>query len=223
VSVVVPVWDREHLLGACLDSILAQTLAPLEVIVVDDGSSDASAAVAEARPDVRVMRRAHEGPAAARNAGLAVVTGELVALCDSDDLWHERKLERQVAHLQANPHCDVVLCRHETIFDEGVEQPDWLRPDAVYGDLDGVSTSSGLFRREALDGVTYRDDIGLGEGFDVLVQVRRAGRVIEVLDDKLWSRRIHGNSLMDARNPEAKTGMLQSVRSHLRDRRASEG
>jgi glycosyltransferase involved in cell wall biosynthesis len=222
VSVVVPVWNREHHLDACLESLLAQTHPLVEVIVVDDGSTDRSAAVAEAHAGVRVLRRAHEGLPATRNAGIDASTGSLVGFCDSDDVWHPEKAERQVRHLAENPGCDVVLCRQVTFFDEGVPHPDWLRPDLVRGDLDGVSTQSGLFRRHVFAEIRYQDDVLLGEGFDLIAQVRWAGFGIDVLEERLWGRRIHGRSLMDARSEDAEAGMFRSIRKHLRAQRPAE-
>ena len=87
-SVIVPVRDGEATLGASLASVLERADRLLEVIVVDDGSTDASAAVAEALgPPVRVLRQAGAGPAAARNAGVAAARGRLVGFLDADDLW----------------------------------------------------------------------------------------------------------------------------------------
>jgi glycosyltransferase involved in cell wall biosynthesis len=219
--VVVPAWNRERYLDACLESLQDQTHPRIEVIVVDDGSTDRSAEVAEAHDGVRVLRRPHEGLPATRNAGIAAATGTLVGFCDSDDVWHAEKAERQVRHLAEHPDCDVVLCRQVTFFDEGVPHPDWLRPDLVRGDLDGISTQSGLFRRHVFDEVSYQGDVLLGEGFDLIAQARWAGFGIEVLEERLCGRRIHGDSLMDARNEEAEAGMFRSIRKHLRAQRAA--
>jgi len=88
ISVIVPVFNRADLLPATLDAILGQTLPPLEVIVVDDGSTDATPAVLHRyEPRIRVLRVPNGGDLAARNAGMALARGQLLAFCDSDDLW----------------------------------------------------------------------------------------------------------------------------------------
>lgn len=101
VSVVIPAYDAVSTLRATLSSVLAQTHRALEVLVVDDGSRDATAAVAAAAaerdPRVRVLRQANAGVAVARNAGLAQARGEWVATVDADDLWHPEKIARQLA------------------------------------------------------------------------------------------------------------------------------
>lgn len=103
-SVVVPVRDGEATLGASLASILERADGLLEVIVVDDGSRDASAAIAEALgPPVRVLRQAGAGPAAARNAGVAAARGRLVGFLDADDLWLAGTPDPRRALLDAEP------------------------------------------------------------------------------------------------------------------------
>ena len=104
VSCVVPVHNGERYLGEALDSIAAQTHRPIEIIVVDDGSTDGSAAVAGRHPAaVRLHAQPNAGPAAARNRGLRDARGEYLAFLDADDLWHPEKLECQMARFRIRP------------------------------------------------------------------------------------------------------------------------
>lgn len=120
VSIVVPAYNAERWLGETLDSVLAGQYQDFEIVVVDDGSRDATAAVAQARgAKVRVLRQANAGMSAARNAGIAASTGEFVALLDADDLWHPHKLALQVAALDAHP--DVGLCYSEFFSWDGLQ------------------------------------------------------------------------------------------------------
>lgn len=113
VSVLVPSYNAERYLPESVPSVLAQTWKRLEVIVIDDGSVDSTAAVAAelARTDdrVRVVRREHRGVSAARNAGFAELRGELLCLLDADDIFLPDKLERQVAFLKLFPSVDLVF------------------------------------------------------------------------------------------------------------------
>jgi glycosyltransferase involved in cell wall biosynthesis len=218
VSVVVPVYEGERYLAECLDSLVAQDHPAMELLVVDDGSTDGSAAIAERYPQVRLLRREHEGLGATRNAGIDAAAGELIGFCDADDWWKPNKASVQVAHLDAHPRVDIVLCRQDTYFEAGVSQPDWLIPDQRYGDLDGVSATSGLFRRSVFDHLRYRTDMATGSDFNLLVQARAAGFGIEVLDESLRVRRIHGDSMSDREGP-AFDQMFVTVREHLRRRR----
>lgn len=100
VTVVVPTYNRAHFIEETVRSILAQSLPPFEVIIVDDGSTDDTVDVcARFHEPVRYLRRQNAGAAAARNAGIQAATGDWIAFCDSDDVWHTRKLEHQRAAL----------------------------------------------------------------------------------------------------------------------------
>jgi hypothetical protein len=105
VSVIVPAYNAEAFLDETLASIRAQTYRALEIIVVDDGSTDATATIAERHaaedPRVRLIRQANAGVGAARNAGLSLATGRYVAPVDADDLWRPEKIARQMAALSA--------------------------------------------------------------------------------------------------------------------------
>jgi len=118
VSVVIPAHDAAQTLAATLDSVLAQTYPRIEIIVVDDGSRDATPAVlARHAPRVRAVRQAHGGLAAARNAGLAAARGAFIALLDADDLCEPERIGAQVALMTRRP--DVVLSASDfSCFDD---------------------------------------------------------------------------------------------------------
>jgi teichuronic acid biosynthesis glycosyltransferase TuaG len=111
VSVIIPAFNRAHWLADAVNSVLAQTHGRSEVLVVDDGSTDATFEVArrlaDSDPRVRPFRQANAGVAAARNLALAAARGRYVAFLDSDDWWLPEKLERQVAAIVAT---DAKLC-----------------------------------------------------------------------------------------------------------------
>jgi glycosyltransferase involved in cell wall biosynthesis len=215
---VVPVFDGARFLGECLTSLLAQDYPAIEVVVVDDGSSDGSADIAESFAGVRVIRRPHEGLGPTRNAGLRATTGTLIGFCDADDTWKPEKARLQVDYLQAHPACAVVLCRQDTIVEPGVEPPAWLVPDQIRGDLDGISPTSGLFRREVFERLGgFRTDMLMGADFNLLVRTRTAGFEIALIERPLRVRRIHDDN-MTTRHGAAKAAMFQTVREHLRSR-----
>ncbi|HEY0527697.1 MAG TPA: glycosyltransferase family 2 protein [Gemmatimonadaceae bacterium] len=100
VSVVIPSYNRADLLQHTVDSILRQTIAPAEIIVVDDGSTDDTQRICAGFPTiVKCLRQNNQGLPAARNTGIRASTGDWIAFCDSDDLWAENKLEIQLAAL----------------------------------------------------------------------------------------------------------------------------
>jgi glycosyltransferase involved in cell wall biosynthesis len=213
ISVIVPVFDGEQFLGECLESVLSQTHAVDEVIVIDDGSTDGSAEVAESFAGVRVLRRDHEGVSSARNAGLAVASGALIGFCDADDRWLPTKTERQVEHLASNPDAACALCRCAIELEPGMAMPDWLAPDVVYGDLGGVLPLSGLFRRSLFDEVgEFAGESA--EDFDLLVRARTAGARIDIVPEQLLIRRIHDRNTTHQWGSLA-PGLFNRLREHL--------
>lgn len=119
-TVIVPAYQAESFLGNTLATVAGQTRPPVELIVVDDGSTDATIAVVEsfalAHPElsVRLLRNEHRGPGAARNAGIRAAQSDWIAFLDSDDLWHPRKLETMLAAIEARPGGNF-YCHNETI------------------------------------------------------------------------------------------------------------
>lgn len=132
VSVVIPTFNRAHSLGRAIDSVLGQTYADLELIVVDDGSSDGTAELMRSFTDPRlryVQQARNLGVSAARNRGIAEARGEWLAFLDSDDLWLAQKLERQFAALQGVDCVASYCCMLRIEGEKQTRIP--YRPDAV--------------------------------------------------------------------------------------------
>jgi glycosyltransferase involved in cell wall biosynthesis len=114
VSVVIPTWNRARLLCEAVDSALAQSFIDSEIVIVDDGSTDETAAVVAARygalSRVRYVRQPNSGPATARNRGIRESRGSLIAFLDSDDLWERSKLGIQVEQLDRNADAALSFC-----------------------------------------------------------------------------------------------------------------
>ena len=180
VSVVIAAHDAEDFVAAAIGSALAQTYAELEVIVVDDGSGDATAQVVEGvaatDPRVRLIRTENRGPSAARNHAVGLARGELIAPLDADDLWARDKIERQVAAMQqAGPDVALVYGWTSAIDEQGrVLAPLWRRRsetgqvrDLVIADGLIGNASVPIFRRTLFDRVGgYDEDLRLGEDWD---------------------------------------------------------
>jgi glycosyltransferase involved in cell wall biosynthesis len=126
VSVVIPAYNSASTLSRSIDSVLAQTWAAREIIVVDDGSTDATANVIASYGDrVRGIRQANAGPSAARNRGIEAAHGEYVAFLDADDYWLPAKLERQVALLAAQPELGFCSTATRVVDPAGTHVGDW--------------------------------------------------------------------------------------------------
>jgi glycosyltransferase involved in cell wall biosynthesis len=108
VSIIIPAYNSERTIAAAIESAVSQNFPNAEIVVVDDGSTDATPQVLEAyEGSIKVKRQANAGAAAARNAGVAASVGEYLAFLDADDLWLPRRLERTVSALETNP--DTVM------------------------------------------------------------------------------------------------------------------
>jgi len=186
VSVVIPTYNGEAFLRKTLLSVLAQDYEPIEVIVVDDGSSDGSVAIARSFPEVQVLARDHEGAGIARNVGIGAARGEFVANVDHDDLVAPWKLTVQVGYLLEHPEVAATLGRQKWI-----NPPPTLKRDLVYGELDGIPCSSVVARTSVLREVGgFIDDDGGDIG--LLIHLREAGHSFVVLEDTVLYRRYHG-------------------------------
>jgi glycosyltransferase involved in cell wall biosynthesis len=183
ISVVVPAYNAARFLPRCLKSVYAQTLKPEEVIVVDDGSTDNTAALA-AELGAKVISRPNSGPAAARNAGIQAAAGEWIALLDADDMWAPEKLERQTASIRS----DIVLIYTGVkVFDdkgsrnEGGPPIDPVSAKRMLRYANPIPNSSVLVRREAITQQGgFREDIRNGEDWEMWFRLRHVGQFAAV-------------------------------------------
>jgi glycosyltransferase involved in cell wall biosynthesis len=222
VSVIVPVFNGERYLEEALRSAVDQSLPPFEVIVVDDGSTDASLEIAERIGDpVRCLRQENAGVAAARNRGLSAATGEFIAFLDHDDLWPSEKLEVQVAALEANPEVDVVSGRMRVI---GGALPgrEWSGKGSREA-LAGAHLTATLIRRSVFERTGLLDEkIGhAADDLEWVVRARDLGIRRVNLDAVTLLYRWHGdNTSSDIESAAA--GQLKAVKSSLDRRRAKQ-
>ncbi len=195
VSVIVPVFEGERFLGDALDSVAAQTHSSVETIVVDDGSPDGSAEIASGRPGVRVLREPHRGVAAARNAGLSVARGELIAFLDQDDEWQPQKLARQAAALAERPGLSIVLSHMQMTLVPGTPRPDWFEPAWLTSAKPGFVPSTWLVRRGAFERVgTFDTSYAIACDSDWLTRAKDGGLASKMLSDVLVHWRVHGSN-----------------------------
>ena len=163
-SLIIPTFNHARVLGAAIDSALAQTLGAVDVIVVDDGSTDDTPAVlARYAGRVRVLRQPNRGLSSARNAGLAAARGTFVAFLDADDVMAPTKLAAQLEVLDRSPaigwtYCDVLMetvatgatTRASERFGYGARALDgWLFPELIHGNF--IPAIAPLVRRTALE------------------------------------------------------------------------
>jgi glycosyltransferase involved in cell wall biosynthesis len=226
VSAIVPVFNGRDYLGAALQSILAQDYGNLEVIVVDDGSEDGTAAVARSYDAVRVLSQENRGHAAAKNTGIAAARGEFLGFLDADDLWEPGKLTAQVAHLAAHSDVGAVVCRQRIFADPGTTLPGWLEERLAREHIAGAPAafipSALLARRTALEQVGGFDvRFRHGNDSDWFFRARDAGVRVDVLPEVLIARRFHSSNLSYETNA-MQADLLRVVKASF-DRRRGAG
>jgi glycosyltransferase involved in cell wall biosynthesis len=200
ISVIIPTYNGERYIVRTVDSALTQTYPHREVIVVDDGSPDHTAAALKSFEDrIIYIRKANGGPASARNAGIARARGEYIAFLDGDDLWEKEKLSEQAAFLAGHPDCGLVYTNLSVIDEEDavVSIPRRPRPS---GDLfmplfmkNSVPTSSVLVRKVCFDCVGLFDedrDLISVEDYDLWIRMASRYR-IGFLNKPLLRYRVH--------------------------------
>jgi len=231
ISCIVPVYNGERFLGEALESILAQTYQNLEVIVVDDGSTDGIAAVAwQFGGRIRYHRQVNVGAPMARDEGIRLATGELVAFLDADDLWHPEKLARQWARFEARPELDLCFTHVEHFWvAEMEEEAKRFQNHRLSQKLPSYLTQALLVRRRLFQSVgTFNTGLKFADAKDWILRAAHLGVVMEMLPEALWYRRMHqANGSMESDTRQMTTKMqealLKVVRNSLIRRRAQDG
>ena len=233
VSVIIPTYNCARYLGEALDSVASQTYRDLEIIVVDDGSTDGTPQLlARYGSAVRVVSQPNLGLPAARNAGIRAAAGRYLALLDADDIWLPEKLAVQMAHLAQHPDCAWICTDWESFDETGLLEasglrryPAWRDPDSCRAlvKADFVNCSSLLLRRDCFD-LAGRFDERLRAAEDTEFWVRMATRYpLCCIPRSLVRRRMRADSLSHDRvmistyGALARRLILQHCRRHRPD------
>jgi glycosyltransferase involved in cell wall biosynthesis len=218
ISVIIPTFNSAALVTAAVESCLAQTAPPAEILVIDDGSTDDTRQrLAPYAGRLRYLHQQNTGVAAARNLGLKQATGELIAFLDADDVWHPRKLERQIAAMTANHNVSLL---GTSIFNWPIETPSELHKPANVRPVawrklavkNQFVTSSVILRRSVLAKVGDFDTTLQGpEDHDLWLRIAETGATVAILDEPLTGYRDTPNSLSQKADT-MRAGMRQILR-----------
>ena len=194
ISVIIPVRNGREFLGPAIESATGQSLAPGEIIVVDDGSTDGSSEIARRHPGVRVIRGICGGAPAARNRGIDQSSGDLLAFLDQDDLWHPRKLELQAKFLADRPDLAAAVCFVQPFLSPGRSKPGWAQARWFEKPVPGWMPSCLVARRSAFE-IVGKFEENVGESDTAwFVEARRAGPIVECFPETLVHWRVHGSN-----------------------------
>ncbi len=220
ISVIIPSFNCARYLGEAIASVLDQGIALRDVIVIDDGSTDDTATVANGFAAVRYRHQPNQGIGAARNHGVSLAQGDLIAFLDADDMWTAGKLRAQLDVLHRMPEVDLVF-GHVEVF---VDRPDAATPAPVEsGDArPGYTAGTMLIRRAAFDRVgPFATDCRLGEFIDWYLRATDAGLKSHLLPQILLRRRVHTTNT-GIRERDQRTDYARVLKASL-DRRRGRG
>ncbi len=225
VSVIVPVYNAGAFLERAVASLLQQSYQPMEIIVVDDGSTDGAVDALEARHGarIRVLRQPNRGKPNALNHALSLARGEFYALQDADDYSHPERIARQVAELQRYPEVAGVLCGYQLVLDGQHHAPRFRTKDEARcrADIEAFRMPghdpTAMYRRALVDGLQYNEDLPVVEGYDYVLRVGEQ-RPLRVLGACLYAYRVHQDTVTK-RDPERRTRLLHAAKEQAAQRR----
>lgn len=226
ISAIVTVYNRATMVAAAVNSLARQTVDNLEIVVVDDGSSDDSVRIVEdiADPRVRVIRHERNlGIPAARNSGLEAARGDYIAWLDSDDLARPRRFERQAAYLDANPHVAMVGACAGRIAKDGRPRRGARVPMLTHEDIcaqllfrSAFQQSSIMGRADILKAYPYRSTFPVCEDVDMFVRLAADHRVAN-LPEVLVDRRLHQGQTIQRESQRIRERKREIFRVSLAD------
>ncbi len=221
ISVIVPVYNAQKHVAEAIQSIQRQTYRVDEIIAVDDGSTDDSAEVLAAFPEVKCFRQANQGAGAARNQGVRLASGSWLAFLDADDVWSVDKIEKQAAVLNSDACIDAVFGHaRQTLFNGKLNDGSL---DSWGQILPAHLPSAMMIRRTSFERTgEFATDLVLSEAVDWFCRAVDAGLSWRMLSDVVYLRRIHDNNL-GLRERANRHEYLRVVRQSLHRRRGNGG
>ena len=222
ISVIIPSYNGETYLAEGIESIMRQQYEPLEIIVVDDGSTDKTAQIAQSFPLVRYEYQFNSGgPAKGRNRGLDLAQGELIAFLDQDDLWPEHKLEIQLAYLESHPNLEIVLGQIQIMRFVGLvnDRPQF---ETTTEDWANLLLGSGLYKKSVFENVGRFDEtLPISDDLDWIMRAREAAVSITILEDVTLFYRLHQHNAIHDKEAR-KHDFIRTLKKSL-DRRRQQG
>lgn len=227
ISVVVPAHNAAGTVRRALQSVFDQTAPATEIVVVDDASDDATAVIALTFPDVKFVHLPlRQGPAAARNAGIAAATGDWIAFLDADDLWRPQKLEKQSALVRDG--VSLVFCASEEFAADGRSLGDTFRGRAIstgpraWRDLlrrNFIATPTVLAPRQLLLGLGgFNTALAVGEDQDMWIRLALEG-LLAYVPETLAEVYVQPTSLSRYGGADQSRHVLPMIRRHLKNQR----
>ena len=220
ISVIIPVYNGEKFIREAIESILQQSVRPLEIIVIDDGSTDATGEVVKSYEDqIRYVYQERSGIAAARNRGLEMVQGNLITFIDADDIWLQNKLEIQLKILFEKPEYEMVIGLLTQIpISETKKVLEQEEKEGKYF----ISLGSTLIKTSVFDKIGHFDtEMVLGEDVDIFYRILESGIKVKAHLDIVQLHRRHDKNITNDLK-ETNRYLIKAIKKSL-DRRRRAG
>lgn len=222
VSVIVPAYNAEAYLAETLESVLEQNWQPLELLVVDNDSTDRTFAVAESfGRRVRIISRGSHGqPGATRNSGIAAAQGEFLLHLDADDLLTPDSISTRMRYFLEAPDLDMVIGKLLCFFSPELSAEERARYVMPLAPQQGHLPGAAIIRADAFDKFGRLDErLPINACLDWSVRARDEGARIRLIEDVVVERRIHGKNMSLIKKRELDRSSLQILRASLARRR----
>lgn len=220
VSVIIPVYNAERFLLEAVESIQRQDYQPMEIIIVDDGSTDSSASlISTLGDDIRYISQENQGPSAARNQGLSMAHGNVTAFLDADDIWPQGRLHMQLERLQQDPNLEVVLGRTQYVGLLSAHRGK-IRFEGPDNTAIIMHLGSALIRKSTFEKVgNFDESLPCYEDLDWFLRAREKGVSMLILKHITLQYRMHDGNY--SRTQSSEQGLMRVLKKSVIRRKSN--
>ena len=218
VSVMMPTYNNAKYIRQAIESIYAQNYKNIEIIVIDDGSTDNTREILKQYKDIKYFYIEHKGIPFARNVALLNSKGEYIAFCDSDDYWLPEKINIQIRYFKEHPDCEIVFTKYENIVDNENIKEDRItinekqREAGEKRHLPTALIKKSLFEKYG----NFDENFHTGEDTELIYRFKKNGEdVNHFIDKNLYIRRLHGNNITLITRPKYSKYIMNLLRKEV--------
>lgn len=218
ISVILPAYNGKEHLNEAVESVLSQDYPNIELLIIDDGSTDGCCDSLPQSPILKLIRKSNGGVAEARNWGVDASTGEFLAFLDQDDVWLPTKLSRQWDQLESTEGEGICLVFHKYFWKEGELPPKWAKTELLESPHTSCVPGSWLFSRSLMEKVGPFDPVyRFGSDYDWLSRAKHQNVPLLTIEEPLLLKRLHeGNESQYVKDVHKELALLlhRSIRRH---------
>ena len=223
ISVIVPVYNGEKFLREAIQSAVDQSYSNVEIIIIDDGSTDSSGQIAQSFEGLRYVYQDNHGLTASRNAGLRIAEGEWITFLDADDLWHRDKLRDQIEYHLAHPEIGLSFTLEKFFFEKRNEIPNWARKRVFQSEHIAYCAGSSMIHRDVFAKIgMFSPEDPAADMTEWLFRAKDQGVKYGEIHSLLLYRRIHENNLSHNVSDQ-KHALLETVHASILRQRKRKG